>query len=166
MSLSLMLTPDTFIISKSNKKADGTIVSKSFEGNASQYLLHTSSKIIKAAAGEGVKASIVQHGQYKPFMQAVLTGFVPVLTARQRENVEHNITGILAGMREESPGKTPSLYNKLSCLAVCAAITAAFSEKEDPKGVKLVYLEAARAFADKASRKAATIENAYTVVVA
>ena len=156
MSLSLMLTPDTFVISN----AKGT---KSFEGNASQYLLHTPAKQIKADAGEGVKASIVQHGQYKPFMQAVSTGFVPVLTARQRENVEYNITGILTGMREESPGKTPSLYNKLSCLAMCTAIIAAYAEKEDPKGVKLVYLEAARAFADKANRKNAIIENAYTV---
>ena len=158
MSFNLALAQDSFVIS--NPK--GT---KSFEGNASQYLLHTPLKTLRADAGEGVKASIVQHGQYKPFMQAVTTGFVPVLTALQRENVEHNITGILSGMREESPGKIPSLYNKLSCLAVCTAIIAAFAEKEDPKGVKLVYLEAARAFADKANRKAATIENAYTVVV-
>ncbi len=159
MSHALAVQTETFVITSANGK-------KSFEGNGAQYMLHTPVKTLRADAGEGVKASITQHGQYKPFMQAVLTGFVAVLTARQRENVEHNITGILAGMREESPGKIPSLYNKLSCLAVCNAIIAAYAEKEDPKGVKLVYLEASRAFADKASRKAATIENAYTVVVA
>lgn len=159
MSNQVAVQEQSFVISN----AKGT---KSFEGNVSQYLLHTPVKTLRADAGEGVKASITQHGQYKPFMQAVLTGFVAVLTVRQRENVEHNITGILAGMREEAPGKIPSLYNKLTCLAVCTAIIHAYSEKEDPKGVKLVYLEAARAFADKANRKNAVLENAYTVVVA
>lgn len=154
-----IMSEQTFVISN----AKGT---KSFEGNGSQYLLHTPVKKLRADAANGVTDSIVQHGQYKPFMQAVTTGFVAVLTVRQRENVEYNITGILAGMREESPGKIPSLYNKLSCLAVCNAIVAAYAEKDEPKGVKLVYLEAARAFVDKASRKAATIETAYTVVVA
>lgn len=156
MSQALTVQEPSFVITN----AKGT---KSFEGNAAQYMLHTPVKQLRADASEGVKAAVTQHGQYKPFMQAVLTGFVPVLTARQRENVECTITGILAGMREESPGKVPSLYNKASCLAVCKAVCAAYAAKEDPKGVKLVYLDAARAFVSKAEAKAATLENAYTV---
>jgi hypothetical protein len=158
MTYSLALQSDSYVISN----AKGT---KSFEGNSSQFLLHTPTKNLREVGAAGITESITQHGQYKPFMQAVLTGFVPVLTARQRENVEHNITGILAGMREESPGKIPSLYNKVSCKALCDAIIHAYAEKDDPKGVKLVYLQASRAFADKASRKAHTVENAYTIVL-